>query len=375
MAYTDAWTSYSDTTVLPRRVITDVISMIDPTDAPGIERLGGLDGAAGKFNFLNFPSTKYEWLEDTLPALTDTLGATVASNATAITVADASIFHVGHIINVGSTPTTYWVSARNTATNALTVATIGGTDASHASTDTVAIIGMARLEGADSSDSSYVIPTSSSNVTQIWHEEVRITRNQRKNPKYGIQDQFEYEESKKIPGLMRQIERHMLMNSVRSLGSSTAPRITGGLGTFISTNKITGTSLVKSMFDTAVKSIYQQGGSGELVAILSPTNYAKVAAFYDSSLYLRVDRAETTVGMTTKQIITPFGNVTPLLDRWATNTEIYIIDPAHAGWITYDPFTTKPLPSDGDYVKEEIIGEFGFCLRQEKVHAVLTAVS
>jgi len=40
-------TTYSDTTP-QKKVITDYVSLIDPSDAPLIEALGGLDGAAGK---------------------------------------------------------------------------------------------------------------------------------------------------------------------------------------------------------------------------------------------------------------------------------------------------------------------------------------
>ena len=62
--------SYSDTTP-QKRVITDVIALIDPSDAPAVLALGGLDGAASKFRFVNWPSTTVEWLEDSLADLTD----------------------------------------------------------------------------------------------------------------------------------------------------------------------------------------------------------------------------------------------------------------------------------------------------------------
>lgn len=58
---TSPLTTYSDTTP-QKRVITDVISIIDPSDAPTIEALGGLDGASGKFRFVNGPGKVMEWL-------------------------------------------------------------------------------------------------------------------------------------------------------------------------------------------------------------------------------------------------------------------------------------------------------------------------
>jgi hypothetical protein len=62
--------TYSDTTP-QRRTITDVISLIDPYDTPFITATGGLDGASGKFRFVNTPGKLVEWLEDNLLAMTD----------------------------------------------------------------------------------------------------------------------------------------------------------------------------------------------------------------------------------------------------------------------------------------------------------------
>jgi hypothetical protein len=63
------------------------------------------------------------------------------------------------------------------------------------------------------------------------------------------------------------------------------------------------------------------------------------------------------------------------MDRWAPTTMIYIIDPQHAGLLTYDPFAWEDLAKTGDYDRAEVVGEFTFCLRQEKAHALLTNVS
>ena len=168
--YSQPITTYSDTT--PRkRVITDVISLIDPTDAPFIERIGGLDGAAGKFRFVNGDNTQVEWLEDTYPGLTTTLQtATIASNATSATVGDGTPFQPGDIIKINDQH--FWVSAVNKTTKVLTIANVGGTAASHASGDAITIVGMARLEGAESDAGPITDKTTASNYTQIWHKEV-----------------------------------------------------------------------------------------------------------------------------------------------------------------------------------------------------------
>lgn len=366
-------TTYSDTTP-QKRVITDVISMIDPKDTPMLDALGGLDGASGKFRFVNGPSTKVEWLEDTLYSLTDSLGASIASDTTAVTVADASAFKEGDIVLVDAE--LMWISAVNTGTDVVTVTRhFGGTQATHANSAAVEIIGEARLEGDDSDDRAFTDRTSNSNYTQIFHEEVKVTRSQNQIAQYGIAEEFEYQATKVIPSLMRLIEKN-LFYGVRGAGSATTPRSAGGLSTFITNNTVNaGGAVVQADFEDAAEASWSDGGVGPWTAPVSAANYQVIKNFYDSSNFLRVDRTETTAGMVLGTIVTPFGDVNLTLDRWSPSAKIYLVDPKHAGMLTYYPFTRAPLAVSGDYQKEEVVGEFTFCLRQDKAHAVITGIS
>lgn len=367
--------TYSDTTP-HMRTITDAISLIDPSDIPMIDLLGGFDGASSKFRFVNTPGKVVEWLEDTLMPLTTALTtASITSTVTTITVADASMWQPGHIGLAESE--LFWVSAVNTATDVLTVTrgVAGSTAATHASTVALAIVSMARLEGADSDSIAMTDRTTNSNYTQIFHTEVKVTRTHAQLAQYGIADEFEYQLGKVLPSLGRVVEKTLHYNLALAAGSATTPRIMAGYQGFITTNKVSGATLAKSQFDSAVKLIYNNGGSGRLVAVVSPTNMGKIIGFYDSTAYLRVTRTETSVGMLTNQIVTPYGVVDLVMDRWALDTIIPIIDTQHAGMLTYYPFSWQDLAISGDYMKKEVVGEFTFCLRQEKAHALLTAVS
>src|SRR5690242_12198801 len=109
MAYlTSPLTTYSDTTP-QKRIITDVVSLIDPSDMPMIENLGGFDGASEKFRFVNGNGKLVEWLEDTLIGLTGTLNGSITSTATTITATDGDNFQEGHIILIDSEY--MWVSS------------------------------------------------------------------------------------------------------------------------------------------------------------------------------------------------------------------------------------------------------------------------
>jgi len=367
-------TTYSDTTP-HKRVITDYISLIDPTDAPAIEALGGLDGASSKFRFVNGPGKVVEWLEDDHLPLADSINGSITSVATTVTLHDSSPVQEGHIIAIDDEQ--MWVSDVNTTTQVVTVSrSFGGTtNASHADDAAAYIVGMARLEGDDSDDIAFTDRYVGSNWTQILHQEVKVTRTQNQIAQYGISEEMAYQGDKAVPNLMRLLERHFYYNAAGSAGSSTTPRTMTGVRGFITDNTLSGASLTQAKLEDAVELAYVDGGSGPWTAFVSPTNYQKIKNLYDSSAFLRIDRAENTLGMVIEKIVTPFGIVNLVLDRWARNTEIPLVDETRAGFVTLYPFTQEPLAKGGDYEKSQVVGEFTFCLKNAKAHAILTAVS
>jgi hypothetical protein len=367
-------TTYSDTTP-QRRVITDVISLIDPSDAPVVNALGGLDGASGKFRFVNGESTVVEWLEDTLTAISDTMneGASITSTVTTITVTDGTLYEKGHVIAIESEHC--WVSSVSTNTITVTRGSFSSTAATHASTTAISIIGMARLEGAESDGLSYTDRSTNSNWTQIYHQEVKVTRTHQMISQYGITDEMAYQGDKVVPSLMRLVERDLLNNKGGQAGTASTPRKSKGLQAFITTNKLSGASLAQSQFENAVLSCYTAGEMGPFQAYCAPANMQKIKNWYDATTILRVQRTETTVGMKIIRVETPFGDVDLIMTRWAPTTVIPIVAPKHAGFKTFYPFTQKPLAVTGDYERSEVVGEFTFCLRQNAAHALLTAVN
>lgn len=373
--------TYSDTTP-HKRAVTDVISLIDPTDTPLIAALGGLDGAASKFRFTNTPGKVVEWLQDTHLPLTDALNeaASITSTIVTISVTDGSLYENGYVIAIDSE--LLWVSSASSASQTLTVTrgVAGSTAATHASTAVVSMVGIARVEGAESTPVAFTDRWTGSNVTQIFHQEVKVTRTQAKLAQYGISDELAYQRDKAVPNLMRFVCQHILRSKGLDTGSSSAGRIMAGIQGFVTTNLVSGASLAQAAFENAVMSAYNNGGGNSFMAFVAPTMMQKIKNFYDSTgvastTILRVGPDQKTVGMNIEKIITPFGDVALVLNRWAQSTIIPILAVEHAGLLTYDPFTWQDLAITGDYQRQEVVGEFTFCLRQEKAHALLTACS
>lgn len=374
--------TYDDNSgVIQKRVITDYITLIDPADAPFVEAMGGLDGGAKKFRFVNFPHTKVEWIEDTREPLAVGLNTAMNNSVTTavLLAADANKVQVGQILLFADGAEQMWVSAVASDGVTLTVSRgYGGTTATAQvvnNNTAIEILGIARLEGAESHGLGYTVRSTNYNHTQIMQREVKVSRSQNQISQYGIREEFDYQSNKAIPHLMRLIEKGVYKGT-RSAGSSAAPRSFGGLGTFVTNNAINSGSaaVTQAKFENALKAAYLDGGKPSK-AFVSPTNMQVIKNFYDSANFLRVDTKEKTVGMTIEKIITPYGTVDLIMDRWAPDATIYILDPEHVGFITYYPFTSEPLAKTGDYQRGEVVGEFTLCVRMDKAHAVITTIA
>jgi frataxin-like iron-binding protein CyaY len=342
-------------TAAQKRVITDIISLIDPADAPLINALGGLDGGSSKMRFTEGKNTLIEWIEDNLLAIDDTMNepATLTSTVLTFKVTDGSLYEVGDIFQMDSEQ--IWVSA--VSTNTLTTTKrgwFGTTSTTHDSVVAIKIVGQARLQGAESTTKGFAGPYTGSNWTQIYHQEVKVARTAKSMAQYGIADELAYQSDKMVMQLIRMVERDLFYNRSGNIATSTVAGKMKGLRALVTTNVASGASLTQAMFDSAVMSIYKAGGSSQLIAPVAPENMLKIKNFYDyygttAVPLFTVPQTETSIGMVIDNIRTPFGDVALLLDRWAPTTEICIIDPANAGMVTYYPFTQEPLAKTGDY--------------------------
>ena len=369
------YSTYTDTTP-HKRIVTDYITLLDPSDAPFVEAIGGLDGAASKFRFTN-QGKVVEWLEDTLTPLAGTfsLSATAVSTLATLTLttSEGNNIQPGHILL--STTEVMWVSAISGDNITVTRGLAGdATRLTLATNATYAVVGMARLEGDDSDSIGYTDITVGSNYTQIFHKEIKVTGTEMYQDSYGISDPYQYQAAKSIPEMMRLIERS-LQYGVRSAGSASTPRMMGGYDTFITDNLAAGDSISVTDIEDAVELAYNDGSGGDFVAIISPANYQKVKALYDSSNFVRYAPEQNTFGTLVDKIVTPFGNVSFVIDRWQQSSEIPILKLDNVGMLTLRPWQVEDLAKTGDFEKTELVGEFTLCIKQDKSHALMTNVS
>jgi len=224
-------TTYTNT-LAQKRGVTDLISTIDPMDVPLLNALGYGSANIKKFRLVNFPSTMYEWLEDTYSAGNASAAASVTQltndttyTALVVTSGEGVKFQVGDVLALDSE--LVWVSSISTDTLTITRGFGGTTQATHASTVTVTLRTRARVEGADANDSPTTNPTSGYNYTQILQKTINVTRTRQKVSQYGIEDEYDYQTQKAMEELAV-LGNNIAYYGKRAAGSASAARGAGG---------------------------------------------------------------------------------------------------------------------------------------------------
>lgn len=363
-------TSYGDTTP-QKRAIADLIDMIDPSEVPFVKYFG-LDGDAGKFRIVNWPSTKVEWMQDEMLSLTSALAASATSDTTevSVTAGTGDRFRDGLVILVDLEY--MWVSGVSTDTLTVT-RDIGGTQATHAASAAVEVISNARVEGHASTDGTWVDISAPYNYTEIFQDEVKVSRTQRRIQQYGIADEFDYQIAKKFKEQLRLVNKAVYRGQ-GSAGSASAPRMWYGLKALVTTNTLanSGNALTQELLEDYVQAAWEYGGAPKSIWC-SGHNKRKISSFYQG--YVRTSRDEKRGGVTISEVETEFGVMAVVLDRWCPKDEVYILDDEFVGFLAFDPFKYEPLAKDGDYDKGQVIGEYTFVCKNEKAHAVISSLA
>lgn len=375
----------SDTSITPTRVISSVVSIIEPSDIPCLTKFGyGMDKRVKLVNGLN---NKYEWLEGTLRAQTDQLNGAINSSVTAVVLDDSSKIRVGDVIEVDSEY--MWISANVTGTNTLTVTRgyAGTTAASHSDNAVVTYLFSARLEGADSDPQPYNLPSAPYNYSQIIQAELRATGSElHASTRYGMTNLQEYRRLQLLGGygggdgkkgsageLMLDLERTFFKGN-RQLRTASVGGAMGGFESFVTTNvtDAAGASLDPKMLEDQMANCWQAGGNPKTI-ICNQWVRRKITSFYAGNV--RTERREDVGGMVIDTVRTHFGDLDILMNRHCPASKLYIVQDEKVGWFVLRDWKEEELSKGGDYERKQIVGEFGFILCNEKAHAVIKNIS
>ena len=376
-------------TVPDKRMVTDRILMIEPYNIATYLALGT---DVAKFNMTNREGKKYEWLEDTFTPVTDLMASnTMATNTTtsySFTPTTLGFYQPGDILLIGAEK--LWVSSVSSGVPTCVRGWGDSTHSTHASGDTVTIIGRARIDGDAADNSPYTEVASGYNYTQIMQRTIEVPRSKEKLAEYGISSWTDYQIDKNMKDLMMLLNKlpfygtRSATTSLGGAGTAAVARTAGGLRTFITDNitYATGTAatggtasaLTRKHIDDTLQNIWTDGGSPDLI-VTGAWAQRKLNDFYEGFI---MQSPDYNIGgnLITKLRHPITGDLIDILvDRACPTNELWILSREHISYYPFDPFFYEELAKTGDARLGEVVGEYGFICSYDKAHGLVAEFS
>ncbi len=266
-----------------QRVIdmSDAILNLWPDETP-------LTVLLAKLNRRECFNPKFEWLEDEpVPWVATYTGSTETTQGTSLTVSDGNRFAPHDLVRVFRTGEVFRVTSVSGNTLTVTRNWDGGpTNRLLQANDALFIIGDAQPEGAEVPPSRITRKQPQFNYTEIFRTPIKVTGTLAASRLYGGSERS-YQQAKMGREHRMKIERAFWFGVRNELLSGNTPvRSTGGVFSFISTNKTTlanEAAFTKAAFDQFLESVFLHG-SDERFVFASPRMMTLINSFADSAL-------------------------------------------------------------------------------------------
>ena len=222
--------------------------------------------------------------------------------------------------------------------------------------------GTLKLEGADAGEVITSTRGSLNNVCQIIEKVTQVSGTARALKPKGIGDTFDAEVQDRLIETKRDLEWYFL-NGVKTLESDGTPRQMAGLMNLVNANNVVTTAgaLSENHILDALQKMWDKGAQGEYFAFVNATQKRAINAIAKAEGNVRwvMDNGSVAnkYGIAVSQIVTDFGTVNLVLDRYMENNGILILDMDEVRIAELRPTFYEDLPKAGDYFKGHIINE------------------
>lgn len=382
--------SYSLTSGVAKPAISDVINMIDWTEAPLLRLLGFSSKNLSKFRISNWPQTTVYWHEDTMPVFRTVLGTGGGGDGSGTSIVVAAghgpYFRQGDIVGVSLT------SAPNTILEKYLVTSVSSdtltVERGYGSTSTVTtavdgsyitILSRAMPEASNYTTGYTTTTTLPYNYAQIISEAVQVSETQRVIQKFGIDDMMDYQVGKLFAdggsaGRLAQFLERTFFYGERVARDASNYGSMGGFKTFVTTNvqDKAGAAITKADIHQKIREIRTAGGKVTHL-VTGAWGMEKITAMYED--LIQTSRDETIGGSEIQSIVTPHGKVKLVFDWMCPESEYYFVNADKAGWLPLRDFARSEVARQGDYHVSDVVGEFTFALANEKSHGYIHSAS
>lgn len=222
--------------------------------------------------------------------------------------------------------------------------------------------GTLKQEGAEAGEVITSGRGSLNNVCQIIEKVTQVSGTARALHPKGVGDTFDAEVQDRLIETKRDLEWYFL-NGVKTLESDDTPRQMAGLINLVNANNVVNTAgaLTEDHFLDALQKMWDKGAQGEYFAYVNATQKRAINALAKAGSNVRwvMDNGSLTnvFGVGVSKIVTDFGEVNLVLDRYMEANTILTVDLDEVRIAELRGTFYEDLPKAGDYFKGHIINE------------------
>ena len=222
--------------------------------------------------------------------------------------------------------------------------------------------GTLKVEGAEAGEVITSTRGSLNNVCQIIEKVTQVSGTARALKPKGVGDTFNAEVQDRLIETKRDLEWYFL-NGTKTLESDSTPRQMAGLINLVNEANVVTTAgaLKEDHILDALQKMWDKGAQGEYFAFVNASQKRAINALAKAEGNVRwvMDNGSVTnkYGIAVSQIVTDFGVVNLVLDRYMDNNSILIVDLDEVRIAELRPTFYEDLPKAGDYFKGHIINE------------------
>ena len=382
MAFTGK-TTQSGGATLPELMedVADLVAVLSPTETPLLDALGDPGRVAR--------SVLHEWMEDaTVPDSSDIVEA---MSTTQFEMADDERYRVGDQIRLlplsGSSDEIMLITAKEAEIITVTRGYGGTTVGQHPATgDRFQIIANASIEGADAGASRFTVRQRKSNVTQIFTSTISLSGTEQAVRQAGVADELEYQKAMRLREVLAELEKSVI-NGVQSatvpLGSDTTARTLRGIVPTVTTNRFVpgsggfpaGTTLTEDQLNTALRGIWENGGTGVDTIVVGGRQKRAINSFIASNrrFYPQSETYKDVVSVYESD----FGVCRVVMSRHLPQGTAILLDSSRISVLPLAgrSFAYQQLAKTGDHTLGQIVGEYTVEVRNESAHGIITGLA
>lgn len=223
--------------------------------------------------------------------------------------------------------------------------------------------GTLKLEGAEAGEVITSTRGSLSNVCQIIEKVTQVSGTAQALNPLGIGNSFTAEVNDRLVETKRDMEWYFL-NGTKTLEQDTTPRQMNGLLNLVNTENVidaTDTGLTEDLLLDALQKMWDHGAQGEYFSFVNANVKRMINALAKAGNNVRFlgdnGSMQNVLGIGVQKIVTDFGEISLVLDRYADTKTILTVDLGEVQIAELRGTFYEDLPKAGDYYKGHVLNE------------------